>query len=61
VSVKLNDPSFHGGTIHPVLVRTESGYVLDWKPQSRLREQGERRENVQAPNPPQANAGGDRF
>jgi uncharacterized protein (DUF736 family) len=32
VSVKLNDPSFHGGTINPVLVRTESGYVLDWKP-----------------------------
>jgi uncharacterized protein (DUF736 family) len=32
VSVKLKDPSFHGGTIHPVLVKTESGYVLDWKP-----------------------------
>ena len=48
VSVKLKDPSFHGGTIHPVLVKSESGYVLDWKPR------------VVSP-PPQANASGGRF
>src|SRR5271155_2916318 len=36
VSIKLKDPSFHGGAIHPVLVKSESGYLLNWKP--RLRE-----------------------
>ena len=36
VSVKLNDPSFFGGTIYPVLVKSETaGYVLDWNPQPR--------------------------
>jgi uncharacterized protein (DUF736 family) len=34
VSVKLNDPSFHDGTIHPVLVKGEGGYVLVWKPRA---------------------------
>src|SRR5271154_5173172 len=48
VSVKLKDPSFHDGTIHPVLVKTESGYVLNWKP--RL-----------GANAQQANGGADRF
>ncbi len=48
VSVKLKDPSFHDGTIHPVLVKSESGYVLDWKPRV-------------GSNPQHANGGAGRF
>lgn len=36
VSVKLSEPSFHGGTIYPVLVKSDTaGYLLDWSPQTR--------------------------
>jgi uncharacterized protein (DUF736 family) len=36
ISVKLSEPSFHGGTIYPVVVKTEKlGYLLDWNPQPR--------------------------
>jgi len=61
VSVKLKDPSFHGGTIHPVLVKTESGYVLDWKPRDRLPEQLRGQRNLEGANAQQANRGTDRF
>ena len=34
ISVKLSEPSFHGGTIYPVVVKSEkAGYRLDWSPQ----------------------------
>ena len=34
ISVKLSEPSFHGGTIYPVVVKNEkAGYLLDWNPQ----------------------------
>ena len=34
ISVKLSEPSFHGGTIYPVLVKSDTaGYLLDWNPQ----------------------------
>jgi len=36
VSVKLSEPSFHGSTIYPVLVKSDTaGYLLDWNPQPR--------------------------
>lgn len=36
VSVKLNESSFPGGTIYPVLVKSDkAGYLLDWNPQPR--------------------------
>src|ERR1700690_1484844 len=36
ISVKLSEPTFPGGTIYPVVVKSEKlGYVLDWKPQPR--------------------------
>jgi len=34
ISVKLSEPSFHGGTIYPVVVKSErDGYRIDWSPQ----------------------------
>jgi uncharacterized protein (DUF736 family) len=34
ISVKLSETSFHGGTIYPVLVKSDkAGYLLDWNPQ----------------------------
>jgi uncharacterized protein (DUF736 family) len=34
ISVKLSEPSFHGGTIYPVLVKSDrAGYLLDWNSQ----------------------------
>jgi len=36
ISVKISEPSFHGGTIYPVVVKSEKlGYLLDWNPQPR--------------------------
>jgi uncharacterized protein (DUF736 family) len=36
ISVKLSEPSFHGTTIYPVVVKNEKlGYLLDWNPQSK--------------------------
>jgi len=36
ISVKLSEPTFHGGTIYPVVVKSEKvGYRLDWNPQPR--------------------------
>jgi uncharacterized protein (DUF736 family) len=36
ISLKLSDPSFHGNTIYPVVVKSEKlGYRLDWNPQPR--------------------------
>jgi len=36
ISVKLSEPSFHGGAIYPVLVKSDTaGYLLEWNPQSR--------------------------
>jgi uncharacterized protein (DUF736 family) len=36
ISLKLSEPSFHGGTIYPVVVKNEKlGYLLDWNPQPR--------------------------
>jgi uncharacterized protein (DUF736 family) len=33
ISVKLHDPSFRDGTIHPFLIKSRNGgYVLAWKP-----------------------------
>src|ERR1700677_5272804 len=55
VSVKLKDPSCHDGAIHPVLVKTESGYVLDWKPRARLPEHLGGQRNPEGATPPQAN------
>jgi len=34
VSAKISEPSFHGVTIYPVVVKSEkAGYLLDWSPQ----------------------------
>jgi uncharacterized protein (DUF736 family) len=34
ISVKLSEPSFHGGSIYPVLVKSATaGYLLEWNPQ----------------------------
>jgi uncharacterized protein (DUF736 family) len=34
ISVKLSEPTFHGGTIYPVVVKSDKlGYRLDWNPQ----------------------------
>jgi uncharacterized protein (DUF736 family) len=36
ISVKLSEPTFHGNTIYPVVVKSEKlGYLLDWNPQPR--------------------------
>ena len=36
ISVKLSEPSFHGTTIYPVVVKSDKvGYRLDWNPQPR--------------------------
>jgi hypothetical protein len=62
--VKLKDPSFHGGAIHPVLVKSESGYLLNWKPRLRELASAEERKgqrNVVGATPPQANGAADRF
>jgi uncharacterized protein (DUF736 family) len=61
VSVKLKDPSFHDGTIHPVLVKTESGYLLNWMPRARLPEHPRGQRNVEGLNAQQANASSGRF
>ncbi len=34
ISAKISEPSFHGVTIYPVVVKSEkAGYLLDWNPQ----------------------------
>ena len=36
ISAKLSEPSFHGGSIYPVLVKSDTaGYLLEWNPQPR--------------------------
>ena len=36
ISAKISEPSFHGVTIYPVVVKSEkAGYLLDWSPQSK--------------------------
>jgi len=71
VSVKLKDPSFHDGAIHPVLVKSESGYLLNWKPRvestapqanaARLPEHSRGQRNAEGSNSQQPSGGADRF
>jgi uncharacterized protein (DUF736 family) len=36
-SLKLNDPSFDGKSIYPVLLKNDDGYSLDWSPTRKVK------------------------